>query len=103
MFDEARHFSPGTKPLQLFEVAGVRVGLAICEDLWIPDGPIEDFVAGGAELLVTVNGSPYDDVKFFGSPSGGGCYCFVVGSAGCLSQFGGGARRTGFRRGFHGG
>ncbi|HIG25108.1 MAG TPA: NAD+ synthase [Acidimicrobiia bacterium] len=64
VFDEARHFSPGTKPLQLFEVAGVRVGLAICEDLWIPDGPIEDFVAGGAELLVTVNGSPYDDVKF---------------------------------------
>ncbi|MDE0927710.1 MAG: NAD+ synthase [Acidimicrobiales bacterium] len=64
VFDEARHFSPGTKPLQLFEIAGVRVGLAICEDLWIPDGPIEDFVAGGAELLVTVNGSPYDDVKF---------------------------------------
>ena len=59
VFDEARDFQAGTGPLQLFRVAGVRVGLAICEDLWVPGGPVERLVAGGAEMVATINGSPY--------------------------------------------
>ena len=59
VFDEARDFQVGTGPLQLFRVAGVRVGLAICEDLWVPGGPVERLVAGGAEMVATINGSPY--------------------------------------------
>jgi NAD+ synthase (glutamine-hydrolysing) len=59
VFDEQRYFAPGTDPLTLFEVAGVRVGIAICEDVWSPEGPIAAQSAGGAELVVIPNGSPY--------------------------------------------
>jgi NAD+ synthase (glutamine-hydrolysing) len=59
VFDEQRYFAPGTDPLTLFEVAGVKVGMAICEDVWSPEGAIADQSAGGAELMVLPNGSPY--------------------------------------------
>jgi len=59
VFDEQRYFAPGSSPLTLFEVAGVTVGIAICEDVWSPEGPIAEQSAGGAELIVIPNGSPY--------------------------------------------
>jgi NAD+ synthase (glutamine-hydrolysing) len=59
VFDEQRYFVPGEAPLQLYEIAGVKVGLAICEDVWSPEGPIAEQSAGGAELVVIPNGSPY--------------------------------------------
>ncbi|MEO7428296.1 MAG: NAD+ synthase, partial [Acidimicrobiales bacterium] len=59
VFDEQRYFAPGSNPLTLFEVAGVTVGIAICEDVWSPEGPIAAQSAGGAELMVIPNGSPY--------------------------------------------
>lgn len=59
VFDEQRYFAPGTDPLTIFEVAGVKVGIAICEDVWSPEGPIAEQSAGGAELVVIPNGSPY--------------------------------------------
>jgi NAD+ synthase (glutamine-hydrolysing) len=59
VFDEQRYFAPGVQPMTLFEVAGVRVGVSICEDAWSPDGPIADQAAGGAELMVNLNASPY--------------------------------------------
>ena len=50
----------GRRPTsQLYEIAGVRVGVAICEDAWAPRGPIFEQGAGGAELIVIPNGSPY--------------------------------------------
>jgi NAD+ synthase (glutamine-hydrolysing) len=59
VFDEQRYFAPGTEPLSLYEVAGIKVGIAICEDVWSPEGPIAAQSAGGAELIVIPNGSPY--------------------------------------------
>ena len=59
VFDEKRYFAAGVAPMQLFEVAGVRVGVSICEDAWSPDGPIAEQAAGGAELIVNLNASPY--------------------------------------------
>ncbi len=59
VFDEARDFAPGAGPLVLYRIGGVRVGLAICEDLWVPGGPVERMVVGGADFIATVNGSPY--------------------------------------------
>jgi NAD+ synthase (glutamine-hydrolysing) len=61
VFDEARYFTPGngTDPLELYVVGGVRVGISICEDAWSPDGPIAEHAAGGAELVVNINASPY--------------------------------------------
>ena len=59
VFDEQRYFVPGTHALQLFEVAGLKIGVSICEDVWSPDGPIAEQAAGGAELVVNINASPY--------------------------------------------
>jgi NAD+ synthase (glutamine-hydrolysing) len=59
VFDEHRYFVPGASPGPLFEIGGVRVGVSICEDIWSPDGPVRDQVAGGAELVLNLNGSPY--------------------------------------------
>ncbi|MEC8486324.1 MAG: NAD+ synthase [Actinomycetota bacterium] len=59
VFDEKRYFTPGTEPLELIGVQGIPVGVSICEDIWIDDGPHVDLVNLGAELIVTINGSPY--------------------------------------------
>ena len=58
VFDEARYFVPGDTPL-VTDVAGVRVGTVICQDLWTSDGPVERTVAAGAEVLAVLNASPY--------------------------------------------
>ncbi|MBA2498008.1 MAG: NAD+ synthase [Acidimicrobiia bacterium] len=59
VFDEQRYFAPGTQPYTLFRIAGVAVGVSICEDMWSPNGPLAEQAAGGAELLVNLNASPY--------------------------------------------
>ena len=59
VFDEQRYFVPGPETGQLFVIGGVRVGVVVCEDAWSPDGPIADQAAGGAELIVNLNASPY--------------------------------------------
>ena len=63
VFDEARYFAPGDEPAQLWSVAGVRVGVSICEDAWNPKGPILDQADSGAELIVNLNASPYAEGK----------------------------------------
>lgn len=59
VFDEQRYFRPGSGVTQLFGIAGVRVGVSICEDAWSPAGPIAEQAAAGAELVVNINASPY--------------------------------------------
>jgi NAD+ synthase (glutamine-hydrolysing) len=59
VFDERRWFTPGNGDTPLFEIAGVRVGVTICEDAWSPSGPVARQAAGGAELIVSLNASPY--------------------------------------------
>jgi NAD+ synthase (glutamine-hydrolysing) len=59
VFDEQRYFAPGTGSSPLVEIAGVRVGVSICEDAFSPTGPIATQAAGGAELVVNINASPY--------------------------------------------
>src|SRR5256714_4037995 len=59
VFDEARYFTPSEDPGYLFVVNGVRVAASICEDIWSPTGPIAAQAAGGAELAVNINASPY--------------------------------------------
>ena len=50
---------PGDEPLQLYVIAGVSVGVSICEDAWSPTGPIAAHAAGGAELVLNINASPF--------------------------------------------
>ncbi|MEO8740715.1 MAG: NAD+ synthase [Casimicrobiaceae bacterium] len=57
VFDEQRYFEPGTDAC-VIDVAGVRVGIIICEDVWFP-GPARSARAAGAQVLVVPNGSPY--------------------------------------------
>jgi NAD+ synthase (glutamine-hydrolysing) len=59
VFDEQRYFVAPHEPPPLFSVAGVKVGVSICEDAWSPAGPILTEAAGGAELIVNLNASPY--------------------------------------------
>ncbi|WFF40894.1 NAD+ synthase [Salinicola endophyticus] len=57
VFDEDRYFEPGTQPL-VIEHAGARLGILICEDLW--DGaPVRQSAQAGADILVTLNASPF--------------------------------------------
>jgi NAD+ synthase (glutamine-hydrolysing) len=57
VFDERRYFQPGNQAT-VFEHAGVRIGLLICEDAWF-DQPAADCRALGAELLAVINASPF--------------------------------------------
>ncbi len=59
VFDEERWFEPGPPDQPLYVVAGARVGVAICEDVWLVDGPVAAQASAGAELIVTLNASPF--------------------------------------------
>jgi NAD+ synthase (glutamine-hydrolysing) len=63
VFDESRYFHPGNQSL-VCVIAGIRVGINICEDIWYSDGPTQDQVGRGrAELIVNINASPYHQGK----------------------------------------
>ncbi|MGZ4957037.1 MAG: nitrilase-related carbon-nitrogen hydrolase, partial [Methylobacter sp.] len=61
VFDEQRYFTAGNQPC-VFEFNGTFIGLTICEDVWRP-GIIEDTQQAGAELLLTINASPFNSGK----------------------------------------
>ncbi len=63
VFDERRYFRPGNHS-RVVELAGMSVGLTICEDIWNEIGaryrqdPVAELV-GRCDLLVNVSASPY--------------------------------------------
>ena len=70
VFDEDRYFTPGDRAV-VVEVAGRKVGLTLCEDLWrgedagfswryrdAPD-PVAAVAEAGAEIIVNPSGSPF--------------------------------------------
>jgi NAD+ synthase (glutamine-hydrolysing) len=61
VFDEKRYFKAGQQAT-VVEHEGIRLGLLICEDLWVCE-PAAMAVAAGAEVLVVLNASPYDRQK----------------------------------------
>jgi len=64
VFDEVRTFTPGER-YPLFVVGGVQVGISVCEDAWIGDGPVRTLARRGAEVIVNINASPYHLNKSF--------------------------------------
>ncbi len=58
VFDEKRIFDAGEGPPPVFEFHGVKIGVAICEDIWYPRVPSELHDAG-ADMLIVPNGSPW--------------------------------------------
>ncbi len=59
VFDERRYFLPGTGDPVLHDMAGVAVGVSICEDAWVSGGPMSQMAAAGAEVIFNLNASPY--------------------------------------------
>lgn len=62
MFDEYRIFASGDTTT-VITVGGHRIGLAICEDIWQDGGPVKNLEDENIDLLVTLNGSPYEEGK----------------------------------------
>lgn len=58
VFDEERYFVPGRQGLVL-HAGPIAVGVTICEDLWFPWGPLSALAAAGAQVIVSLNASPY--------------------------------------------
>ncbi len=69
VFDEARYFLPGTSQ-ELCELCDTKIALAICEDGWndkqfwhqrrYQRDPVEELVNKGAEIIVSINASPWN-------------------------------------------
>ena len=62
VFDEHRYFTAGTDPAMI-EVDGIKVGITICEDDWVDNGPAASCAASGARLVVNLSASPYQSGK----------------------------------------
>lgn len=74
VFDDPRYFEPsdGTHR-RLFEVNGVMIGVVVCEDFWndktfwkerlYDHDPTDEVLAMGADIIVSVNASPYNKGK----------------------------------------
>ena len=58
VFDENRYFQAGSEP-QVYTIAGVGVGVNVCEDIWYPGDPTRAQAYGGAQVIININGSPY--------------------------------------------
>jgi NAD+ synthase (glutamine-hydrolysing) len=57
VFDEKRYFQPGDSAA-VVELAGIKLGLLICEDVWLP-GPCRASARAGAQAILVINGSPF--------------------------------------------
>ncbi|MEA2164181.1 MAG: hypothetical protein QOK37_2308 [Thermoanaerobaculia bacterium] len=72
VFDEMRYFEPGRK-VGVVEIAGVRAGIAICEDFWFDDevlgtkiycrNPIDELARQGAQVILNISASPFNSGK----------------------------------------
>src|ERR671917_1329611 len=72
VFDDPRYFEPA-KERRLFDIKGVRVGVAVCEDMWndktywrerlYANDPTDELIAMGAQLIVSINASPFNKSK----------------------------------------
>jgi NAD+ synthase/NAD+ synthase (glutamine-hydrolysing) len=69
VFDEARYFQPAASQ-DIVTIRGTKVAIAICEDAWndkqfwerrrYSRDPIEELIQKGAELIVSINASPWN-------------------------------------------
>src|SRR5579884_67051 len=58
VFDESRYFHPGRR-LPIVTLNGTVLGVTICEDIWLPEGPTRIQAWAGAEVIVNINASPF--------------------------------------------
>ena len=58
VFDEERYFKSGSR-CPVYVLHGTRIGVNVCEDIWLPTGPTVVQRSAGAEVIVNINGSPF--------------------------------------------
>ena len=62
VFDERRIFAPGEATC-VVEARGRRLGIVICEDIWQDGGPVSKMDDADVQVLVVLNGSPFEEGK----------------------------------------
>jgi NAD+ synthase (glutamine-hydrolysing) len=72
VFDDPRYFEP-SHVRRLFDIDKTRLGVAVCEDFWndktywkerlYPNDPADELIQMGAEILVSINASPFNKGK----------------------------------------
>jgi NAD+ synthase (glutamine-hydrolysing) len=72
VFDDPRYFEPGCER-HLFNIEETKLGIAVCEDFWndksfwkqrlYPNDPAQELIELGAQLLVSINASPFNKGK----------------------------------------
>ncbi|MBS0654238.1 MAG: NAD(+) synthase, partial [Verrucomicrobia bacterium] len=72
VFDEWRYFEP-TDVYKTWEIAGTKLGITVCEDLWptydpfcsqrYPHDPLQHFEKDNVDLLINISASPYSQGK----------------------------------------
>jgi NAD+ synthase (glutamine-hydrolysing) len=73
VFDDPRYFEPNHSERRLFEIDGVKLGVVVCEDFWndktfwkdrlYDHDPADEVIEMGADLVVSINASPYNKGK----------------------------------------
>jgi NAD+ synthase (glutamine-hydrolysing) len=58
VFDENRYFRAGSE-CPVYVIAGINIGVNICEDIWYEAGPATTQAFSGAEVIVNISASPY--------------------------------------------
>ncbi|HEY7796636.1 MAG TPA: NAD+ synthase [Microbacteriaceae bacterium] len=61
IFDEWRNYVPGEQSFG-FQVGSTNISVMICEDMWRPEGPVEE-LRGKADVCLVLNGSPFEKGK----------------------------------------
>ena len=63
VFDEERYFKKGSQNY-IYKIAGILIGINICEDIYYSSGPTKiQSIIGGAELVINISASPYHTEK----------------------------------------
>jgi len=58
VFDEKRYFEPAEESF-VFDLDLFKIGINICEDIWVEDGPVAVQAKNGADIVVNISASPF--------------------------------------------
>lgn len=59
VFDERRYFDSGPPAQPLYRIGGIVTAVTICEDIWVEDSPADVAARHGAQVILTINASPF--------------------------------------------
>jgi NAD+ synthase (glutamine-hydrolysing) len=62
VFDEKRYFTNGNE-VEIFQIYDIKLGVNICEDIWVPNGPALALAQNGVNVILNLSASPYHKNK----------------------------------------